>query len=116
MHAGRIKLFFLCTWRESRRYPAVCSEGGSSLANRGNGSNGGGAVCKRAKRAADTRKRWLAEVEKKVINIFYALRRHVCRDSKYDAHARVLDKLVEEDCVSCLGSSHLLIHPFLSHH
>jgi hypothetical protein len=30
----------------------------------------------------------------------YSLTRHIAEDSRYDAHARLLAKFVEEDCVS----------------
>mmetsp|Transcript_24940 Transcript_24940/g.53128 ORF Transcript_24940/g.53128 Transcript_24940/m.53128 type:complete len:756 (+) Transcript_24940:44-2311(+) len=103
VNAGGIKLLFpLYMARKSAiPVPAVCSEGGSDLAKKGKNNNGGGAVSKRAKRAAHARKRWLADVERNAINIVYALTRHVAKDSEYDAHARLLVKFVEEDCEKC---------------
>ena len=56
---------------------------------------------KRAKRAAHARKRWLVEVEQSSINIMYALTRHIAKESRYDAHSRLLVKFVEEDCEKC---------------
>ena len=104
-HAGGLKL--LCPLYMARKLaipcPAVCSEGGSALAKKGAATTNGGKanVSKRAKRAAHARKKWLVEVEQNTINIMYALTRHITKDSKYDAHARLLVKFVEEDCEKC---------------
>ncbi|KAL7499663.1 hypothetical protein ACHAWT_007290 [Skeletonema menzelii] len=99
--AGGLKVIFpLYMSRKSAiPCPAACSEGGSSLAKKG-GKNGSSSS-KRAKRAAQARKRWLVEIERNAINVMYALTRHVSKDSKYDAHSRLLVKFVEEECEKC---------------
>ena len=105
VHAGGLKLLFpLYMARKSAiPCPATCSEGGSKLAKKKDNKNGDGAavLSKRAKRAAHARKKWLVEVEQNAINIMYALTRHIVKESKYDAHARLLVKFVEEDCEKC---------------
>jgi beta-catenin-like protein 1 len=99
--AGGLKVIFpLYMSRKSAiPCPAACSEGGSNLAKKG-GKNGSSSS-KRAKRAAQARKRWLVEIERNSINVMYALTRHISQDSKYDAHARLLVKFVEEECEKC---------------
>lgn len=102
VHVGGLKILFpLYMARKSAiPCPATCSEGGSNLAKKGMTKENGGAVSKRAKRAAHARKKWLAEVEHNAIYIMYALTRYIGKDSQYDAHARLLVKFVEDDCVS----------------
>jgi hypothetical protein len=98
VRAGGLKLLFpLYMARKSAMpRPAACSDGGGALARRG-GNDGAG---KRARRAARARRQWLAEAERNAVNIAYSLTRHIAEDSRYDAHARLLAKFVEEDCVS----------------
>eukprot|EP00804_Cyclotella_cryptica_P010950 CCRYP_016672-RA/>CCRYP_016672-RA protein AED:0.07 eAED:0.07 QI:0/0.66/0.5/1/1/1/4/395/740 len=81
--------------------PAACSEGGSELAKKAMTGTNGAERSKRAKRAAHARKKWLAEVEENVINVMYALTRHIEKDSKYDSYSRLLVKFVEEECEKC---------------
>ena len=94
--AGGLRILFplFMGRRSAVPCPARCSEGGSDLAMRK-----GGKSSKRARRAARARRRWLAEAERNAIGIVYALTRHVGVDSKHDAHARLLAKFVEEECV-----------------
>jgi hypothetical protein len=80
--------------------PAACSEGGSELAKKSMGNNNKVAPSKRAKRAAHSSKKWLAEVEENAINVLYSLTRHLDGYARYDAYSRFLAKFVEEDCVS----------------
>ena len=103
VNAGGLKLLFpLYMARKSAiPSPAACSEGGSNLAKKSKTIHGG-TVSKRAKKAAHARKKWLLEVEQNSVNIMYALTGHIATDSQYDAHARLLAKFVEEDCVSTL--------------
>ncbi|KAL7441319.1 hypothetical protein ACHAXM_007787 [Skeletonema potamos] len=100
--AGGLKVIFpLYMSRKSAiPCPAACSEGGTDLSKKG-GKSGGSTSSKRAKRAAQARKRWLVEIEQNAINVMYALTRHIGQDSKYDAHARLLVKFVEEECEKC---------------
>jgi len=115
IQAGGLKIIFpLYMGRKSAiPCPAACSDGGSNLAKRGNKNGGYGAaaadagISKRAKRAAQARKQWLVEVEQNTIHIIYALTRHIAKDSQYDAHARLLVKFLEEDCVR---SSDVTLH------
>jgi len=102
VQAGGLKLLFpLYMARKSAiPCPAACSEGGSNLAKKG--KHNGGTVSKRAKRAAHARKKWLMQVEQNTINIMYALTSHIAKDSQHDAHARLLAKFVEEDCVGVI--------------
>ena len=99
VRAGGLKLLFpLYMARKSAMpCPAVCSDGGCALA-RGGGNNN--KASKRARRAARARRQWLVEAERNATNIVYSLTRHIAEDSGYDAHARLLAKFVEEDCVS----------------
>lgn len=106
IQAGGLKIIFpLYMGRKSAiPCPAACSDGGSNLAKRasrngGSGADAGTLGSKRAKRAAQARKQWLMEVEQNTIHIIYALTRHIVKDSQYDAHARLLVKFLEEDCV-----------------
>ena len=99
VRAGGLKLLFpLYMARKSAMpCPAACSDGGCALA-RGGGNNN--KASKRARRATRARRQWLAEAERNAANIVYSLTRHIAEDSRYDAHARLLAKFVEEDCVS----------------
>ena len=106
VNAGGLKLLFplYMARKLSIPRPAACSDGGSVLARRGvtknkNNADGVG-VGKRAKRAAHARRQWLVEVEQNALNVMYALTRQITEDSPYDAHARLMVKFVEEDCVS----------------
>eukprot|EP00804_Cyclotella_cryptica_P018273 CCRYP_017649-RA/>CCRYP_017649-RA protein AED:0.04 eAED:0.04 QI:1326/1/1/1/0.66/0.5/4/414/413 len=103
VHAGGLKLLFpLYMARKSViPCPAACSEGGSELAKKAMTGTNGAERSKRAKRAAHARKKWLAEVEENVINVMYALTRHIEKDSKYDSYSRLLVKFVEEECEKC---------------
>jgi len=97
VRAGGLKLLFpLYMARKSvMPCPAACSDGGCALARGGGGNNN--KASKRARRAARARRQWLAEAERNSANIVYSLTRHIAEDSRYDAHARLLAKFVEED-------------------
>ena len=99
--AGGLKTIFPLYMRRKSSIPcpAACSEGGSNLAKKG-GKNGNSSS-KRAKRAAQARKKWLMEIERNVINVMYALTSHITTDSRYDAYARLIVKFVEEECEKC---------------
>ena len=111
IHVGGLKVLFpiYMARKSAIPCPASCSEGGSNLAKKimghhvsnDNKDKKGEPISKRAKRAAHARKKWLMEVEQNAINILYSLTRHIHKDSQFDAHARLLVKFVEEDCVSC---------------
>ncbi len=108
IQAGGLKVLFpLFMVRKSAiPCPALCSEAGSNLAKKATSNNAHkddkdkAALSKRAKKAAHARKKWLAEVEKNVMYVMYALTRYIDEKSPHDAHARLLVKFVEEDCVS----------------
>ena len=108
VHAGGLKILFplFMARKNAIPCPALCSEAGSNLAKKAMSNNAHqdeknkASLSKRAKRAAHARKKWLAEVEQNVIYIMYALTRYIDEKSQFDAHARVLVKFVEEDCVS----------------
>jgi beta-catenin-like protein 1 len=120
IQAGGLKIIFpLYMGRKSAiPCPASCSDGGSNLAKRVNKNGVGGVdsavvVSKRAKRAAQARKQWLVEVEQNTIHIIYALTRHIAKDSQHDAHARLLVKFLEEECV---GSSRVFACTYVYNH
>ena len=119
VRAGGLKLLLpLFMGRKSAvPRPAACSEGGGDRTREDgpHADEAGATGSKRAKKAINARKKWLAQVEQNTINVMYALTRYIDKSSKHDAHARLLVKFVEEDCVGFARSCSLLfVHASIS--